>query len=106
MNTNRTQNNGMIIVGGKEADENKTAGRENKNDLILVTRKQQNLVDASKSTDHRTDQIEESVLTWLPSILGVFMTGMIFSIIMLILLVKKHCKRIFHLEDANLLPQH
>lgn len=53
----------MIFVGGKEADENKTAGRENKNDLILVTREQQILVDAAKCADTRTYLIEEYVLT-------------------------------------------
>lgn len=53
----------MIFVGGKEADENKSAGRENKNDLILVTREQQILVDAAKSADPRTYLIEEYVLT-------------------------------------------
>lgn len=63
MHTNKTQNNEIIFVGGKEADENKTAGRENKNDSILVTREQQILVDASKSADPRTYLIEEYVLT-------------------------------------------
>lgn len=63
MHTNKTQNNEMIFVGGKEADENKTAGRENKNDLILVTREQQILVDAAKCADTRTYLIEEYVLT-------------------------------------------
>lgn len=105
MHTNKTQNNGMIFVGGKEADENKTAGRENKNDSILVTREQQILVNASKSADPRTDLIKGYVLTWLPSVLGVFMTGIIFSILMLIILSEKHCKQIFHHEDKNLLPQ-
>lgn len=96
----------MIFVGGKEADENKTVGRENKNDSILVTREQQILVDASISADPRTYLIEEYVLTWLSSVLGVFMTEIIFSILMLILLSEKYCKQIFHPEDRNLLPQH
>lgn len=106
MKTNRTQDNGMNIVGEKDEDKNKTGGIENKNASFLIKREQHIPDNASKSLDLQTDKIGETVLTVLPSVLGVLMTGITFSILMLIFLVKKH-RNIIHLpEDANLLQQH
>lgn len=118
MNINRTQSlNGMTIVGQKQEDVNiaggienesgnKTGEIENENVSIFVKKEQQILENASKSAYLDTYQIEQNVLTWLPSVLGVLMTGIIFSMLMLILLVKKHRNKILLHEDKNLLPQH
>lgn len=118
MNINGTQSlNGMTIVGQKQEDVNISGGIENesgnktgaiekKNASIFVKKEQQVLENASKSAYLDINQIERNVLTWLPSILGVIMTGIIFSLLMLILLVKKHRNKILLPEDKNLLPQH
>lgn len=103
MKTNRTQDNGMNIVGEKDEDKNKTGGIENKNASFLIKRDQHIPDNASKSQDLQTDKIGETVLTVLPSVLGVLMTGIIFSILMLIFLVKKQRNEILPPEDANLL---
>lgn len=103
MKTNRTQDNGMNIVGEKDEDKNKTVGIENKNASFLIKRDQHIPDNASKSQDLQTDKIGETVLTVLPSVLGVLMTGIIFSILMLIFLVKKQRNEILPPEDANLL---
>lgn len=103
MKTNITQDNGMNIVGEKDEDKNKTGGIENKNASFLIKRDQHIPDNASKSQDLQTDKIGETVLTVLPSVLGVLMTGIIFSILMLIFLVKKQRNKILPPEDANLL---
>lgn len=104
LNTNITQDNGMNIVG--EEVGYKTSGIENKNENKkgppLVKREQLILRNASKSANLNTDQIEERVSTWLPSVFGVLMTGVIFSILILKLLMKKHNNETFHPEDENL----
>lgn len=105
MKKNRTQDNGMNIVGGKKEDENKTGGIENENASFLVKREQP-ILNNRKSSDLQTNEIGETILTWLPSVLGVLMTGITFSILILILLVKKHRNRMLLPEDANLLQQH
>lgn len=106
MKTNRTQDNGINIVGGKDEDKNKTGGIENKNASFLIKREQHIPDNASKSPDLQTDKIGETVLTVLPSVLGVLVAGITFSILMLIFLVKKHRNKIHLPEDANLLQQH
>lgn len=103
MKTNRTQDNGMNIVGEKDEDKNKTGGIENNNASFLIKREQHIPDNASKSQDLQTDKIGETVLTVLPSVLGVLMTGIIFSILMLIFLVKKQRNKILLPENANLL---
>lgn len=103
MKTNRAQDNGMNIVGEKDEDKNKTGGIENNNASFLIKREQHIPDNASKSQDLQTDKIGETVLTVLPSVLGVLMTGIIFSILMLIFLVKKQRNKILLPENANLL---
>lgn len=102
----KTQDNGINIVGGKDEDKNKTGGIENKNASFLIKREQHIPDNASKSPDLQTDKIGETVLTVLPSVLGVLVAGITFSILMLIFLVKKHRNKIHLPEDANLLQQH
>lgn len=99
----KAQDNGMNIVGEKDEDKNKTGGIENNNASFLIKREQHIPDNASKSQDLQTDKIGETVLTVLPSVLGVLMTGIIFSILMLIFLVKKQRNKILLPENANLL---
>lgn len=90
MNINGTQSlNGMTIVGQKQEDVNISGGIENesgnktgeiekKNASIFVKKEQLILENASKSAYLDINQIERNVLTWLPSVLGVIMTGILF----------------------------
>lgn len=106
MKTNITQDNGMNIVGEKDKDNIKTGGIENENASLLMKREQHIPDNASKSPDLKTDKIGETVITVVPSVLGVLISGITFLVIMLILLVKKHRNKILLPEDASLLQQH
>lgn len=106
MKTNITQDNGMNIVGEKDEDNIKTGGIENENASLLMKREQHIPDNASKSPDLQTDNIGETALTVVPSVLGVLISGITFLVIMLILLVKKYRNEILLPEDASLLQQH